>query len=128
VAEIYEDKEETMQRRTLYGALVVTVTCFMLLGLSLAIVEARMEQMTGTITAIEPASQTVVVETPMGTDKFTVGGPLSPQAIIKKGGKARQLQDLQVGERVAVAWKRTANGEEIERLDARQDERLTRAE
>lgn len=108
-----------MQRLTRYGALVGTVTCLALLVLCVAIADARTEQMTGTIAAIEPASHTVVVEIPMGTDTFTVGGPLGPQAIIKKGGKTMQLQDLQVGERVAVAWKRTANGHEIERLEVR---------
>ena len=74
--------------------------------------------MTGTITAIEPVYHTVVIEVPQGRDIFTVGWPLSTTAVLKKGGKAVQLQAFKVGEKVHVTWRSTAAGHVIERLEA----------
>jgi hypothetical protein len=103
----------------LYGAMLVTVACVVLLNLALATAVGRMQRMTGTIKAVDPVAQTAVIEVPLGHDTFTVAGPLSPQATVKKGGQTAQLQDLQVGERVTVTWEQTAKGHEIERLEAR---------
>jgi hypothetical protein len=61
----------------------------MLLNMAVAAAVGRMRRMTGTIKAVDPAAQTVVVEVPLSHDTFTVGGPLSPQATVKKGGKPR---------------------------------------
>lgn len=48
---------------------------------------APMQQMRGTITAIDTAANTVVVEVPQGKERLTVGGPLSPRAVVKKRGQ-----------------------------------------
>jgi hypothetical protein len=45
---------------------MITVACLMLLGITLAAAAARMAPVTGTISAIEPAAQTVVIEFPQG--------------------------------------------------------------
>lgn len=108
-----------MQRRSFSQVLLVTVMGMALLGGASTVTASSMGPMTGTIAAIEPASQTVVVEVPLGRDNFTVGGPLSPQARLTRGAKSIQLQDLRTGDRVSVTWRMTDNGHEIERLHAR---------
>jgi hypothetical protein len=97
----------------------IIVAGLMLLGLSLATAAARMAPVTGTISAIEPAAQTVVIEFPQGQQKFTVGGPFSPQAVVKKGGKTAHLEDFHVGDQVRASWLHTANGHEMSHLEAR---------
>jgi hypothetical protein len=77
-----------------------------------------MYRMTGTITAIEPAYHTVVIEVPQGRDMFIVDGPFSTAAVLKKGDKTVQLQAFKVGEKVHVTWRSTAEGRAIERLEA----------
>ena len=108
-----------MQRLTRSRILTGTVTCLVLLGLSLATAAVRMERMTGKIAAIDAAAQTVVVKVPLGKGTFTIGGPLSPQAVVTKGKHRAQLQDLQVGAQVTVTWQSTVTGHEITHLDAR---------
>jgi hypothetical protein len=46
-----------------------------------------MERMTGTITVMEPDAQTVVVAVSQVKETLTVGGLLSPQAMVPKGKK-----------------------------------------
>jgi len=75
--------------------------------------------MKGTISAIESENNTVVVEVPLAGKRFTVGGPLSPGAVLKRGGSPAQLSDFKVGEIVTVGWKATENGHVIERLLAK---------
>jgi hypothetical protein len=41
-----------------------------------------------TLQGIETAYRTVVIEAPQGKDSFTVAGPLSPKAVLRKGGKS----------------------------------------
>jgi hypothetical protein len=108
-----------MQRLTHARTLIGTATCLVFLGLSLATAAVRIEQMTGTIAAIDPDAKTVVVEVPFGKDKFTVGGPLSSTAIVTNGKRPSQLQALQVGAHATVSWRPTATGQEITRLDVR---------
>jgi hypothetical protein len=61
---------------------------------------APMYQMQGKITAIDTATNTVVVEVLQGKKPFTVGGPLSPTAVVTKGGQTISLSALQVGDHV----------------------------
>jgi hypothetical protein len=99
--------------------MMITVAGLPLLGIALATAATRIASVTGTITALEPAVQTVVVEFPQRAQKFTVGGPLSPKAVVKKGGKTARLEDFHVGDQVRVSWIHTANGHEITHLEAR---------
>jgi len=70
-------------------------------------------QMTGDITAIELEYNTVVIEVPMVGKTFTVGGPLSWKAILKKGHQVVGLSTFQVGDRVKVKWEATEKGHVI---------------
>jgi hypothetical protein len=76
-------------------------------------------QKKGQITAIEPAYNTVVVEVPTDGAMFTVGGPLSSGAILKKGGQVVRLTDFLVGEHASVRWRVTEKGHIIQMLEVR---------
>jgi len=108
-----------MSFQTRYSAMLFSAAGVMLLSMALATAAARMGQGSGVIAAIEPASQTVVIEVPLGKEKLTVGGPLSPKASVKKGGKTVRLDNLRVGDHVRISWRQTANGQEITQLETR---------
>ena len=75
--------------------------------------------MSGEITAIDLNYKTVVIEVPLGERMFTVGGPFSSEAVLKRGGLLVDLADFQVGGRVIVEWKVTEQGHLILVLKAR---------
>ena len=70
----------------------------------------KVYKMTGDITALGPDHNTVVIEVPVGEKLFTVAGPVSPEAVLKKHGRSVDLIDFQIGERVTVKWKATETG------------------
>ena len=73
--------------------------------------------MTGKIAVINQDRNTVVIEVPLETGMFTVGGPLSSNAVLKKRGKSVSLGDFVVGEQVKVRWRSTEKGHVIEMID-----------
>ena len=79
----------------------------------------KVYQMRGEITAIAVAYNTVVIEVPVGNKMFTVGGPLSSDAVLKKGGQPASLGDFAVGEQVTVRWTSTDKGHIIQMLKGR---------
>lgn len=76
-------------------------------------------RMTGDITAIDLSHNTVVIEVPLAGKMFTVGGALSSEAILKRGGQSVGLADFQVGDRVIVIWEATEQGHLILSLKAK---------
>jgi hypothetical protein len=54
-----------------------------------------------------------------GRKKFTVGGPLSSGAVLKKGNTSASLSDFSEGERVDVKWRSTDKGHVIEMMKSR---------
>ncbi len=76
-------------------------------------------RMTGDITAIDLTHNTVVIEVPLAGKTFTVGGALSSEAILKRGGQSVGLADFQVGDRVIVIWEATEQGHLILSLKAK---------
>ncbi|MBW1691373.1 MAG: hypothetical protein JRI71_11520 [Deltaproteobacteria bacterium] len=80
-------------------------------------------KMVGEITAIDLTHRTVVVEVPVGKavfgeQLFTVGGPLSHDAELKRGGRSAKLEDFHIGDRVTVLWKTIETGHLILSLKA----------
>jgi len=75
--------------------------------------------MGGEITAIDLDYKTVVIEVPIGERMFTVGGPLSSEAVLKRGGLLVDLVNFQVGDRVTVEWKVSEQGHLILVLKAK---------
>ena len=83
------------------------------------IVFAKAYKMTGKISAIDLAYSTIVIQVPMASKIFTVGGPLAANAKLRKGNKMATLNDFKVGERVTVDWHSTPQGHVIDRLVAK---------
>lgn len=79
----------------------------------------RIYLMTGDITAIDLKYNTVVIEVPLAGKTFTVGGPLSSEAVLERGGQSATLADFQVGDRVTVKWEATGQGHVILLLRAK---------
>lgn len=79
----------------------------------------RIYEMPGDITAIDLGFNTVVVEVPIAGKSFTVGGPLSPDASLKRGGRTIRLSDFRVGDRVIIKWNATEKGHIILALNAK---------
>jgi hypothetical protein len=75
--------------------------------------------MTGKISAIDLAYDTVVIEVPMVSKTFTVGGPLALDARVIKDDQTAGLDDFKVGEQVTVKWHSTPQGHVIDRLVAK---------
>lgn len=75
--------------------------------------------MDGEIAAIDLDNKTVVIEIPMGTQFFTIGGPLLPGVRLKKGRKSVGLKSFNVGDSVTVRWRHTGKGHVIEGLFAK---------
>jgi hypothetical protein len=81
-----------------------------------AIVAGATYTMTGKISAIDLAYSTVVIEVPMASKLFTVGGPLAADAALSKNNQTASLDDFKVGEQVTVKWHSTSEGHVIDRL------------
>ncbi|MEJ2167616.1 MAG: hypothetical protein P8185_07025 [Deltaproteobacteria bacterium] len=73
-------------------------------------------KMTGKITAINHQYQTIVIEVPLGSQMFTVAGPLAPDAKLTKAGQPAKLSDFAVNETVTVIFHSTNQGHVIDRL------------
>ena len=85
---------------------------------AVAYAENKVYLMTGEVSGIDTAYNTVVIEVPLGSRMFTVGGPLDPNATLTKNGRSVNLKDFNVGERVKVKWRATNKGHVVEVLSA----------
>jgi len=79
----------------------------------------RIYQAWGQISAIDVEYKTVVVEVPVAGRTSTVGGPLSPGAILEKAGKPVDLGAFGLGDGVVVKWQVTNKGHTILALRAK---------
>jgi hypothetical protein len=75
--------------------------------------------MTGKISAIDLAYDTIVIEVPMVSKTFTVGGPLADDAVLLKNNQTAGLGDFNVGDQVTVKWHSTPQGHVIDHLVAK---------
>lgn len=107
--------------KTHYRLITGILFVVLLVGLSTTIVYARGKEylMTGEISGIDMAYNTVVIEVPLGSQMFTVGGPLDPNATLTKNNRPASLKDFKIGETVRVRWRSTPEGHVIESLSAR---------
>ena len=99
------------------GILLFSASLFLLCASTIA--AEKRYVMKGEIRAIELDYNTVVIEVPLGKKMFTVGGPLSSNAVLKKRGRLAKLADFLVGEVVTVRWKATEKGHIIEGLEGK---------
>jgi hypothetical protein len=114
----HTSKEGVVGIRRYFMVLLLAATFFLSFSASQSLAAERVYRMSGEITAIDIAHNTVVVEVPLGDRLFTIGGPLSSDAIVNKGGKLVGLADSRRGDRVTVKWKVTEHGHVILMLES----------
>ena len=102
-----------------FAAGVVTAVVLALLVTAPKVVFGNTYLMTGKISAIDQAYDTIVIEVPMVSKTFTVGGPLATDAELVKNNQTAGLNDFNVGEQVTVKWHSTPQGHVIDRLVAK---------
>ena len=90
--------------KTKYRLITGAVFVFFFIGLFTAgaYAEGKVHSLKGEISGINLAHSTVVVQAPVGSQMFTVGGPLDPDATLTKNDKPVGLKDFKVGETVTV--------------------------
>ncbi|MBI4537440.1 MAG: hypothetical protein HY712_05735 [candidate division NC10 bacterium] len=64
---------------------------------------------TGIVTAVTPASRTLVVESRLGGKPWILGVVVPRDLAIGAGGKTKKLEDLKAGDRVRIRWIRKDN-------------------
>lgn len=99
-----------MNRSSYFFTGVLAMLLVLYLGGTAALAAEKSYTMVGKITAIELASNTVVVDVPLAHRIFTVAGPLSAHPVLRIGHKRAKLDDFKVGNRVTVHWKATVDG------------------
>jgi hypothetical protein len=108
-----------MKRSPYITALMLAVILSLLFAGAQSWAGEKKYRMTGDITAIDLSHNAVVIEVPLAGKMFTVGGALSSEAILKRGGQSVGLADFQVGDRVIVIWEATEQGHLILSLKAK---------
>jgi hypothetical protein len=107
-----------IEKKSLVTVLATALVVAMLVTAPM-IVFAKTYLMTGKITGIDLAYDTVVIEVPMVSKTFTVGGPLASDVRVIKDDQTASLDDFNVGEQVTVKWHSTPQGHVIDRLVAK---------
>jgi hypothetical protein len=108
-----------MKRSTYIMTLALAVMFLLCFSSAQSWAGKRIYRMSGDITAVDLDYHTVVIEVPLGGKTFTVGGPLSSKAVLKKGSQSVSLEDFRVGDRVTVKWEATEQGHIILSLNAK---------
>jgi len=108
-----------MKRSVWFAPLVVAVIFLLCFSGGQSLAGEKVFKMAGEIAAIDLGHNTVVVEVPVGGRLFTVGGPLSPGAVLNRGGQSVGLADFRTGDRVTVTWEATEKGHLIVSLNAK---------
>jgi hypothetical protein len=109
-----------MKRSAYLMTLVLALMFFLSFSSTQSWAGKRIYQMSGDITAIDLDYHTVVVEVPLAGKSLTVGGPLSSEAVLKRGSKSVGLEDFRVGDRVTVKWEIAEQGHIILSLTDKQ--------
>jgi len=101
-----------MKRNKLMSLIIGLAILLWVMSFSAPTVTAdKVYVMTGTLCALDLDCNTAVIKVPLDNGKiFTVGGPLSANAVLKKGGHPAMLRDFSVGEKVTVKWRSTGSG------------------
>jgi len=108
-----------MKRSGFFIVVILSVIFSLSFSIPQSSADERLYRMVGDITAIDLDYNTVVIEVPLEGKLFTVGGPLSHDAILKKGNLSVDLVDFMAGDRVTVEWKPIEQGHLILLLQAK---------
>jgi hypothetical protein len=66
----------------------------------------------GTIVAVVPESQTLLVDVRMNADVLRIGAAVTPQTKIEADGTPAAFEDLEAGSRVRLTFRRILTGNE----------------
>jgi hypothetical protein len=102
--------------RQSYSKAIPAVIVFMFVLACPLIVFGQSYKMTGEISTINLNEQIIVVEVPLGSQMFTVAGPLAPDAKLTRDNQPAELKDFNVGEKVTVIFHSSDKGHVIDRL------------
>ncbi len=108
-----------MKRSVWFGTVVLAVIFLLCFSPGQSLAAGKVFKRAGEIAAIDLDHNTVVVEVPVGKKLFTVGGPLSAEAVLERGGQSVGLADFRTGDRVTVTWETTERGHLILSLKAK---------
>lgn len=72
---------------------------------------------TGTVTAVTPATRTLVVESRLRGEPWILGVEVPERLAVTVGGKTKKLEDLKAGERVRLRWNREKDRLVAESID-----------
>lgn len=74
--------------------------------------KAVVRTISGTVTAVVPDANTLVVAVPKGkSDTLVVGASVTDQTVIKEGKTRKRLTDLKVGNHVWMRFERLSSGD-----------------
>jgi hypothetical protein len=105
-----------MANKTCFSKIIPMVLIFIFVLAFPFIVFGQSYKMTGKITGIDLNHQTIVIEVPLGSQMFTVGGPLAPDVRLTRADKPVKLKDFHVDEIVTVVFHSTDQGHVIDRI------------
>jgi hypothetical protein len=71
----------------------------------------------GTVIAVVPASRTLVVDVPLGTEVLRIGAEVTKETKITAAGAAASFDSLKVGARVRINFRKVATGDEALSVD-----------
>lgn len=71
-----------------------------------ALAKGEVRDMVGRVVAVEPTSQTIVMDVPLGKSTLTVGAEVLGESSITAGKAPRSLSDIKVGDRIRMKWVR----------------------
>lgn len=108
-----------MKRQYRFPAVIFCLVFLVCLSTVVAHSENRIHTMTGKISALNLPHDTVVIQVPLGSQMFTVGGPIDADATLTKNGRSVELKDFNVGETATVTWRTTLSGHQIQSLTVR---------
>jgi hypothetical protein len=106
-----------MKPRQNYPKAIAAVIVFMLVLACPLMVLGQAYKMTGKISVINLSDQIVVIEVPLGSQIFTVAGPLASDARLTRDNQPAELKDFNIGETVTVIFHSTDKGHVIDRLN-----------
>jgi hypothetical protein len=82
---------------------VLVMASFFLVSVAAAAEKSKMETATGKVTAVDPQGKAITISAKAGKEAMDVGTIVDKDTMVKVKGKAAILQDLKVGDGLALA-------------------------
>ncbi len=89
-------------------------------ALTESVAAEKVTGLVGTVVAVVPTSQTLVVDVPLGNDVLRIGADVTDKTKIQAGGQTVTLDKLEEGARVRIAFRRVEDGDEATSVEVLQ--------